>query len=221
VRLFTCQEVPLKRLFSTYALVASMMALCPCLAQAQDATLLARADVSAAPVAANDQAPAQGVQNAVTDVVKKWNIGVQGGIALDPEMITFGAFGSFGPIFSPAVRFRPGLYTAFGEVTTELGFDLDVLYTIPGSGNAWRTYVGGGPNFALSHKGFTAPPDSSDSGDGSTDDGTDASRFDFSDTDFEAGFNFIVGASKGKGFFEMKATAYGVSNVKLLAGFRF
>jgi len=199
------------------------MALCPCLALAQDATLQARADVSAAGVAANDQAPAQGVQNAVTDVVKKWNIGVQGGIALDPEMITFGAFGSFGPIFSPSVSFRPGLYLSFGEVTTELGFDLDVIYTIPGSGNAWRTYVGGGPNFALSHKGFTAETET-ETTDTNTDDNTTTtttSRFDFGDTSFDSGFNFIVGATRGKTFFEMKATAYGVSNVKLLAGFRF
>lgn len=209
----------MKRLFSTYALVASLMAVCPSLALAQDATLQARADVSPAGVAANDQAPAQGAQNAVTEAVKKWNIGVEGGISLDPEMITFGVFGSFGPVFSPSVRFRPGLYTSFGELTTEFGIDLDVLYTIPNSGAAWHTYVGGGPNFALSHKSFTAPPDS-DSGDGTTD-GTETDRFDFSDTSFDTGLNFIVGASKGKGFFEMRATAYGVSNVKLLAGFRF
>jgi hypothetical protein len=214
----------LKRLFSTYALVVSIAALCPSLALAQDATLQALADVPAPSIAANDQAPAQGVQNAVTDVVKKWNIGVQGGIALDPEMITFGAFGSFGPIFSPAVRFRPGVYLSFGEVTTEFGVDLDVLYTIPGSGNAWRTYVGGGPNFALSHRGFTAETETDTPTPTPTDSNTTTtttSRFDFGDTDFDAGFNFIVGASKGKGFFEMKATAYGVSNVKLLAGFRF
>jgi len=212
--------------FSTFVLVAFAVALCPCVAMAQDATLQARADVSTSSVVAdNDQAPAQGVQNAVTDVVRKWNIGVQGGIALDPELIVVGAFGSFGPIFSPSVQFRPGLYLAFGEVTTELGFDLDFLYTIPGSGNAWRTYVGGGPNFALSHRGFTAEtttdttptPTPTDSNTTTT----TTSRFDFGDTNFDSGFNFIVGATRGKTFFEMRATAYGVSNVKLLAGFRF
>lgn len=212
--------------FSTFVLVAFVVALCPCVAMAQDATLQARADVSTSSVVAdNDQAPAQGVQNAVTDAVKKWNIGVQGGIALDPELIVVGAFGSFGPVFSPAVRFRPGLYLAFGEVTTELGFDLDFLYTIPGSGNAWRTYVGGGPNFALSHRGFTAETTTDTTPTPTPTDGNTTtettSRFDFGDTSFDAGFNFIVGASRGKGFFEMRATAYGVSNVKLLAGFRF
>jgi hypothetical protein len=168
------------------------------------------------------QAPAQGLQDSITDTVKRFNIGAYGGITLDPEMITIGAFGRFAPIFSPAVAFRPGLYLSFGEVTTEFGIDLDVIYTIPGTNNsAWHPYVGGGPNFALSHRGFEAPADSDD--DSSDDDTTDEpSRFDFGDTSFDAGFNFIVGAQRPSGaFFEMKATAYGVSSVKLLAGFKF
>jgi len=210
----------LKRLFATYALVVSIAALCPSLALAQDATLQALADVPAPSLAANDQAPAQGAQNTVTEAVKKWNLGVYGGIALDPELITFGVFGKFAPIFSKDVSFRPGLYLSFGELTTEFGIDLDMLYTLPGADNAWRTYVGGGPNFALSHQGFSAPADSN-SGDSSGDSSTTTDRFDFSDTSFDAGFNFIVGATRGKTFFEMKATAWGVSSVKLLAGFRF
>lgn len=211
----------MKRLFSTYALVVSIAALCPALALAQDATLQALADVPAPSLAANDQAPAQGAQNTVTEAVKKWNLGVYGGIALDPELITFGVFGKFAPIFSKDVSFRPGLYLSFGELTTEFGIDLDMLYTLPGADNAWRTYVGGGPNFALSHQGFSAPPDDTNSGDSSGDSSTTTDRFDFSDTSFDAGFNFIVGATRSKTFFEMKATAWGVSSVKLLAGFRF
>ena len=211
----------MKRLFSTYALVVSIAALCPSLALAQDATLQALADVPAPSLAANDQAPAQGAQNTVTEAVKKWNLGVYGGIALDPELITFGVFGKFAPIFSKDVSFRPGLYLSFGELTTEFGIDLDMLYTLPGADNAWRTYVGGGPNFALSHQGFSAPPDDTNSGDSSGDSSTTTDRFDFSDTSFDAGFNFIVGATRSKTFFEMKATAWGVSSVKLLAGFRF
>ena len=71
--------------------------------------------------------------------------------------------------------------------------------------------MGAGPNFALSHRGFES--DESDDG---------RNRFDFSDTDFEGGFNFIAGARNRNGMFlEMKATAYGVSNVRLLAGFNF
>jgi hypothetical protein len=90
--------------------------------------------------------------------------------------------------------------------------NLDVLYTLPGATRQtrWSPYIGAGPNFALSHRGFQTDAD------------TQGNRFDFSDTNFDTGFNFIAGArSRGGLFFEMKATAYGVTNVRLLAGFNF
>lgn len=72
-------------------------------------------------------------------------------------------------------------------------------------------YIGAGPKFALSHRGFES---------NETED--DRNRFDFSDTDFEAGGNFIAGARRRNGLFlEMKATAYDVSNVRVLVGFNF
>ena len=47
-------------------------------------------------------------------------------------------------------------------------------------------------------------------------------RFDFSNTDFNAGLNFIVGMKRRNGtFFEMKTTAWGASNIRLLIGFNF
>jgi hypothetical protein len=74
----------------------------------------------------------------------------------------------------------------------------------------------------LSHRGFST--DDADnvtvSGNGVADD--DRGRFDFSDTDFNGGMNFIAGVRKRNGLFlEMKATAWGVSNIRLLAGFNF
>jgi hypothetical protein len=101
-----------------------------------------------------------------------------------------------------------------GEVTTTFGINLDVLYALPGGTRAaeWIPYVGAGPNFALSHRGFESEEDEDD----------DRNRFDFSDTDFEGGVNFIAGVRRRNGMFlEMKATAYGVSNVRLLVGFNF
>ena len=98
-----------------------------------------------------------------------------------------------------------------GDGRRSVGMNLDVLYTLPGGSRStsWVPYVGTGPNFSLSHRGFEAEED-------------DGSRFDFGDTDFEGGFNFIAGARKQNGMFlEMKATAYGVSNIRLLAGFNF
>ena len=158
------------------------------------------------------------VRQAEDDVersVKRFRVGVHGGIGLDPELIMFGAHGAFGPIFKRDVHFRPGIEFGVGELTTTLGINLEVLYTLPGQSRAgrWIPYVGAGPNFALSHRGI----DSDELGE---DD--DSNRFDFSDTDFEGGVNFIAGARNRNGMFlEMKATVYGVSNVRLLVGFDF
>ena len=73
--------------------------------------------------------------------------------------------------------------------------------------------MGAGPNFSLSHRGFGADQQ---------EEVEERNRFDFGDTDFKGGFNFIAGARSRRGtFFELKATAYGVANVRLLGGFNF
>jgi hypothetical protein len=51
-------------------------------------------------------------------------------------------------------------------------------------------YVGAGPTFGLSHRGFET--DDVDKVNG-VDDEDSPNRFDFSDTDFNGGMNFIVG----------------------------
>ena len=93
--------------------------------------------------------------------------------------------------------------------------NLDVTWMLPGATRTtqWAPYVGAGPNFALSHRGIDTTNDP---------EADEGSRFDFSDTDFKTGFNFIAGARSRNGvFFEMKATAYGVSTIRLLGGFNF
>ena len=169
--------------------------------------------LSPAIVSAQQNVPAaQRAEDRVEDAVRRFGIGVTAGVGLDPELIMFGGHGTFGPIFNRNVSFRPGLEFGVGEVTTMLGINLEVLYALPGASatTRWAPYVGAGPSFALSHQDFQS------------DEEEDGSRFDFSDTDFETGFNFIVGARTKNGLFiEMKATAHGVSNVRLLAGFNF
>jgi hypothetical protein len=174
------------------------------------------------PLRAQQNVPpaAQRAESDVESAVERFGIGVQGGVGLDPEIINFGAHATFGPLFRPTLQVRPGLEFGLGEVTTMFGINIDVLYTIPGftSETRWLPYVGAGPNFSLSHRGFET-----DDGDNvDTDTGDRPGRFDFSDTDFSGGMNFIVGMRRTSGmFFEMKATAWGVSNVRLLAGFNF
>ena len=166
---------------------------------------------------------AQQAEAGIEDAVERFGVGVQGGVGLDPEIINFGVHATFGPVFRPNLQVRPGVEFGLGELTTMLGINIDVVYTIPGftTDTRWLPYVGAGPNFSLSHVGFeTEELEHLDS------DGVivleDQGRFDFSDTDFNGGMNFIVGMRRATGmFFEMKATAWGVSNVRLLAGFNF
>lgn len=182
-------------------------------------------------VRAQDNVPrsAQRAQDAVEDTVRRFRMGASAGVGLDPELIDFGVHASFGPIFRRGLSFRPGVEVGLGELTTLFGINLDVTYTFAGytRQTRWIPYVGAGPNFSLSHKAFSSDDVSSTnvvttttSSTGTTT--TTSNRFNFSDTDFDAGFNFIAGARTQSGFFiEMKATAYGVSNVRLLAGFSF
>jgi hypothetical protein len=182
--------------------------------------------------AQNNVPPAgQRAEDAVEDTVHRLRMGVSAGVALDPELIDFGVHASFGPIFKRGVDFRPGVEFGIGELTTLFGINLDVLYTFGGYNRQtrWIPYVGAGPNFSLSHKGFSSDNVSATQTTTTTTTGTTANtistttnRFNFSDTNFDAGFNFIAGARRQNGMFiEMKATAYGVSNVRLLVGYNF
>ena len=152
---------------------------------------------------------------------RRFRAGVDGGIGLDPESIMFGAYATFGPLFRPGIDFRPGIEFGVGELTTQFGINLDVLYALPGTVAArWRPYVGAGPNFALSHRGFETDDVTHVTGVTAVTD--DRNRFDFSDTDFEGGVNFIAGVRSLRGVtMEMRATAYGVTNVRLLVGYTF
>ncbi len=213
--------------FSTMVVGAALL-LFPIRAAAQGAPSVKTATVTTA-----QQNVPPAVQQAEADVeraARRFRMGVQGGVGLDPEILDVGVHGAFGPFFTPNVAFRPGIELGIGEVTTLFGINLDILYTVPGLSRdaVWIPYVGAGPNFGLSHRGFET--DDVDNVDGvsvsvtgtTVDDDDERNRFDFSDTDFNGGMNFIVGMRKQNGmFFEMKATAWGVSNVRLLAGFNF
>lgn len=196
------------------AIAGAVLLAAPLTASAQEPSRLAVQQSVSASDQQNVPPKAEQTEDAVERAVKRFGIGVEAGVALDPELIMFGAHGTFGPIFHQGVQFRPGIEFGVGEVTTTFGINLDVLYTLPGATRQtrWAPYVGAGPNFSLSHRGF----DSTTTGENPN------NRFNFSDTSFEAGMNFIAGVRNRNGLFlEMRATAYGVSNVGLMAGFNF
>jgi hypothetical protein len=143
--------------------------------------------------------------------LRRYNAGVVAGVSVQPELILVGGHATFERVFRRPVSVRPSLQLGFGELTTLLSLDLDVLYTFPGATRQtrWAPYIGAGPTVGFRHRSL----------EGEDDDGT---RFDFGDFDAEHGFNFIVGMRNRRGaFFEMKATASGLSDVRLLAGVTF
>jgi hypothetical protein len=215
-------EDALKTLTSKSLAVIAFVVFTPLAAVAQQrietaAAAPAPAELGLAAQQSNVPAQAREAEDAIERAVRRFRIGVIGGVALDPELIVFGAHGAFGPFFTDRIEFRPGFDFGVGEITTSFGINLDVLYRLPGATRTtrWVPYLGAGPTFGVSHRGFDA------SGEDEIEE-EDRSRFDFGDTDFESGFNFIAGARSQNGvFFELRATAYGVSTVRVIAGYDF
>jgi hypothetical protein len=151
------------------------------------------------------------MEDTIERQLRRYNAGIVGGVSVEPELIIVGGHVTFERVFRRSISFRPGLQLGFGEVSTLLSLEGDVLYTWPGATRRtrWAPYVGAGPTVAFRHRSFEE-----EDGDGN--------RFDFGDTDAEHGFNFIVGMRNRRGaFFELKATASGVSDVRLLTGVTF
>jgi hypothetical protein len=169
-----------------------------------------------AEAAAEDPVPLQvrRLESQIEHGARKYRAGLMIGAALDPELISLAGSATMGPFFTRDFQFRPSLEFAFGELTTLFGIHLDAIYTLPGMPRSirWSPYLGIGPSFAFSHRNFEEERV----------DGTQVDRFDFGDFSWNNGLNFIVGARSPKGvFFELKATAYGISKVRLMGGFEF
>ena len=179
--------------------------------------------LNATPAGAAVQQPVgQGAVDRAEREARRFRAGVHGGVGLDPEIIDVGAHVTFGPIFRPGLSFRPGVELGAGELTTLFAVNLDVLYALDSDRGAWTPYLGAGPSFGLSHRGFGTEDADHITVTGGNISTEDRGRFDFGDTDFNGGMNFIAGVRKARGLFlEMKATAWGVSNIRLLAGFNF
>lgn len=89
-----------------YVLAAAIAcSLCPLTAHAQN----------------NVPAAAQQAESDVERTVKRFGMGVEGGVALNPELIDVGVHGTFGPIFTRAIQFRPEFEVGIGELTTLFG----------------------------------------------------------------------------------------------------
>jgi len=164
------------------------------------------------------------IESQIEHQARRFRAGVQAGAAFDPQLISLNVFSTLGPFFSRNLQFRPNVEFAFGELTTLFGIDLDAVFSLPGVPRSvkWAPYVGAGPSFSFSHQGFetTEAKTEVDTANGTVQ--IDNGRFDFSTWDWNNGFNFIVGFKNPSGtFFEMKSTAWGGANIRLMAGFEF
>jgi len=92
----------------------------------------------------------------IARAARHYQIGISAGFGLNPELILIGATGQFGPIFSPDLYFRPGVEFGWGEVTTLVALNPEVVYRLPlaARDGRWTTYVGGGPGFNFIHQSF-------------------------------------------------------------------
>jgi hypothetical protein len=151
---------------------------------------------------------------------RRHHVGFNAGVALDPELISLNGFATLAPFRQRNLFVRPNVELGFGELTTLIGLHVEGLYMLPGFRRSirWSPYVGAGPNFTFSRRSV----DEDEFLDDDVAPNTDDDRFDFSQWDWNNGWNFIIGARNPNGtFFEMKATAWGVANIRMLGGFQF
>jgi hypothetical protein len=144
--------------------------------------------------------------------VRRWRVGVRGGVGLDPELILFGVHSQVGPFFHRDVSFRPNAEFAFGEVTDLIALNLEGIYKLPFSSRQgrWSPYIGAGPGFTFLHQDFRKQGESR--------------NIDFSNFDFNVGFNILTGVQFRRGtFFEIKSSLYSqpAPTVRLIVGYNF
>lgn len=153
------------------------------------------------------------VERDIERSARHYQIGVNAGVGLDPELIIVGATGQFGPIFSPDLYFRPGVEFGFGEVTTMVSLNPEFVYRLPLTARTglWTLYVGGGPGFNFTHKSFKQT-----TGSGST--------VSFHSLHDDATLNILGGIQRRGGMFsEIQTSVYAQTApvLSLLIGYRF
>lgn len=141
--------------------------------------------------------------------VRKWRLGVRGGVGLDPELILLGVHSQIGPIFKSNISFRPNAEFAWGEVTDMISLNLEAIYRLPVTARhgRWSAYVGGGPSLNFIHQNFQGGRD-----------------IDFGNFDYETGLNILSGLQFRKGtFFEVKTSLYSkpAPVMRLIFGYTF
>ena len=121
--------------------------------------------------------------------------GVRAGASADPDQFFFGGHYETKPLMKN-LTFRPNIEVGVGDDVTLVAFNIEFAYWIDLKNKPWKVYLGGGPAAILS--------DSDDN------------------TDFNGGFNLMVGAQhKGGLFGEFKVGLIDSPDVKFTVGYVF
>jgi hypothetical protein len=145
--------------------------------------------------------------------VRRFQVGVRTGVALDPELVLLGVHAQVGPFFNPDIYLRPNVEFAFGEVTALFALNLEAIYRLPVSSRTgrWSSYVGVGPGFNFLHQNFERT------------DG-EGRKIDFGDFHGNVGLNILGGLRYRSGMFmELKTSIYSdpAPTLRLIVGYNF
>jgi hypothetical protein len=144
--------------------------------------------------------------------LRRFQIGVRAGAALDPELVLLGVQGQIGPFFRSGVFFRPALDFGLGEVTAMFSINGDVIYRLPfaAAQDRWSTYLGAGIGINFVHQSFEGEED--------------GERIDFGEFDSDTALNILAGVRRRGGMFlELKTSIYSDPSptLRMTVGFTF
>ncbi len=152
------------------------------------------------------------MESEIQKAVRRFGVGVRGGVALDPELVMIGGQARFGPFFSSNFSFRPSLEAGWGESTTLIAVNLEGIYRLPVtmSHGKWSTYFGAGAGLNFNKRGLPSGLVAS------------GSNVEIDTFKYETTLNILVGVQKRSGLFsEVRASAFGKPAIRLFIGYNW
>jgi hypothetical protein len=147
------------------------------------------------------------LERAVRRQVRRYNVGIRTGLALDPELVLVGVQTQIATGFNRRIVFRPNIDFAWGELTTMFAVNLEGIYRLTPQGR-WTPYFGAGPGFNFINASLKREDRS----------------VDFNDFDYDTCLNLLGGVENRNGMFlEMKASVYAnpAPSLRIILGYNF
>ncbi|MDZ4802231.1 MAG: hypothetical protein SGI92_29075 [Bryobacteraceae bacterium] len=150
------------------------------------------------------------LERSIQRQIRRFQVGVRTGLALDPELVLLGAHAQIATGLSSNVIFRPNIEFAFGELSTLFALNFEALYRLPVSSRQarWGAYAGAGPGVNFVKQGLTRKD----------------RNVDFDDLDTDVSLNIFGGIQNRNGMFmELKTSVYAdpAPSLRVIVGFNF